>query len=199
MTYGEEYYKQGNYTDYLDRRERYWRLASDIDSFLDSICLKDTNMPMLDFGCGVGFLIEGFRRLDYANVSGHDISSWAVTYSDMIGVGGISQCIEDVIHTRYHLVLMLDVLEHMQYEDINSLLGKLKTSYVLVRIPVPKKDGGNYVYPVSNKDPTHITKFSKETWLKIFKQHGYGQVCRINLPNIWDSAGVLCALYRALD
>ena len=196
MTYDESYYKAGNYTDYLDRRERYHRLARDIDAFMDSICLRSTGSNLLDYGCGPGFLMEGFRELGYTNVVGHDISKWAIQYADNIGIKGIAHCLDNVIQDRYHLTVMLDVLEHIKYDDINKLLRKLKTHFVLVRIPICKKDGGNYNYPVSNKDPTHITKLSKTSWDATFKNTGYRHVCRINLPNIWDSNGVLCALYE---
>ena len=91
------------------------------------------------------------------------------------------------------------MLEHMKPEEIHDILRSISTNYILVRIPVSKQDGGGYIYPVSNKDPTHITALTKESWRSLFKFDGYQELARINLPNIWDSEGVLCALYARLS
>ena len=199
MPYDEEYYRSGNYTDYLDRRERYHRLARDIDIFLDSICLRKTGESVVDFGCGVGFLVEGFQKLSYTDVWGYDISTWAVKYGrDILGrVNGnkITTKFDD-LPRRIHLTIMLDVLEHIEWTQIDKLLRRLRSQYILVRIPVSNYDDGEFIYPVSRKDPSHITAFSKNRWWQVFRGAGYTELCHINLPNIWDSKGVLCALYK---
>lgn len=196
MSYDEEYYKSGNYTDYLDRRERYHRLARDIDIFLDSICLRNYTGQILDFGCGVGFLVEGFKKLGYSYVWGHDVSAWACGEASRLGIYNIISDPGIITQQDYHLTIMLDVLEHIAWGDIDRLLRRLKSRYILVRIPVSDVDDGEFIYPVSRKDPTHITAFSKNRWWSVFRSGGYDELCHINLPNIWDSKGVLCALYK---
>jgi len=196
--YGEEYYKGGNYTDYLSRRQRYWQLASDIDHFLDSMCLRNVEGRLLDYGSGPGFLVEGFSKLGYTQSIGFDISTWSSEYAAEEGVARVTND-ADVLDSEYDLVTMLDVLEHIEQGECCKLLLKIEADHMIVRIPVCEADGGDYVLPVSNRDPTHITKLTKESWTSIFRQAGYAQVCRINLPNIWDSDGVMCAMFRRED
>ena len=71
----EDYYKTNNYVDYLDRGEKYERLAHEIYSFLRSLNVNDG--PTLDFGCAVGhflFALEKYIPDSY----GVDISDWAI-------------------------------------------------------------------------------------------------------------------------
>ena len=114
MKYNEDYFKKLNYTDYLYRRDRYLRLASELHELLDKLRLVHDNVKILDFGCAVGFLMEGFRELGYKEIYGWDISSWAVSKAQEKGLN-ILKKIEEL---SFDIIICLDVLEHMADQEI---------------------------------------------------------------------------------
>jgi hypothetical protein len=73
MIFDETYYRQGNYTSYLDREKRYYKTAEELSNFLKSVKLDE--LPFLDYGCAVGFLMSGFLNLKYevADIHGYDV------------------------------------------------------------------------------------------------------------------------------
>jgi SAM-dependent methyltransferase len=186
----EEYYKSGNYHDYLDRSHRYLMLALYIKSryFYNPV-------PVLDFGCGVGFLAGAFQQLGHKRVYGYDPSEWAIDYGT--NTLKIPHLEKEFVDRPYKLTFMLDVLEHIPLPEIDEIFNKLDTRNLVVRIPVPLNLGEDFVLQVSRNDKTHITCLDKLTWNDILESHGFRLVERLDYnPIIWDSEGVFCALYK---
>lgn len=198
MEYTEEYYRNSNYSDYLEREERYQKLGRDIENFLYSINLDLSELSVLDFGCSVGFLVKYLTK-HTDSILGYDISEWAINYGLSQGVKNLTTSYSDIISgEKFDILIALDVFEHMEIEDIKKMLEDVFPEYLLVRIPVPFKDGEDYVLDISNKDPTHITKLSKSSWDGVLEDSGYIKLVDLNLPTIWDSKGVLASLYRIM-
>src|ERR1051325_3080488 len=63
--FGEEYYRTGNYADYLERGPRYHQIAIELDQLFRTLNLFDGDGPILDYGCGVGFLSEALTNRGY--------------------------------------------------------------------------------------------------------------------------------------
>src|SRR5258708_11963454 len=85
MRYDEHYFKSLNYTHYLERRDRYLKAALEFHELFDKLRLTDKKGKILDYGCAVGFLMEGFRELGYKNVYGYDLSKSAVMQAEKKG------------------------------------------------------------------------------------------------------------------
>lgn len=187
MTYSSEYYQQGNYKNYLERSEKYRHLSDDIRAALPQA------HKILDFGCGVGFLAKALGE----DCTGYDISNWAVAYGRyQLQLGNITTSYE-VVHQKYDLTLFLDVLEHIEIPEIHKILEDINTKYIIVRIPVPEVDGGQFVLEVSENDPTHITRLNKQSWIDLLSTHQYLHEEYLHSDYIWDSPGVLCAIFRS--
>jgi hypothetical protein len=191
-TFNEQYYKSINYTDYLHRSEKYVKTAEELDWFFrQKLSLLFYDSSILDYGCAVGFLLEGFKKLGYTNLNGYEISNYAkeICYQKNLNI------IENLNQKNYNFAFFLDVLEHMSQESINDLFSKCKFNYVIVRIPCSTEENkGTFHLDVSKKDKTHINCKSKQEWINIFKNYGYKNIIRINLNTIYDSEGVFCAL-----
>jgi SAM-dependent methyltransferase len=192
MKFEKEYYTTNNYKDYLLRKGRYQKLAKEIDEFLYTLGFNFRNKSVLDYGCAVGFLMEGLKEIGYKKIKGIEISEWAksIVKSKKLTILNSNKI------PHQDLVFFLDVLEHIQESEVNKILKNINTDFILVRIPVCKKDNGNFYLEISEKDSTHINRKTKKTWVNVFNSNGFDLVSFINLNIIYNSEGVFCALFK---
>lgn len=114
---------------------------------------------ILDLGCGMGMygFVAGMMKIPYIGI---ELSKYAVEqnpYSVNIKQGDITKKQKEY----GDLVLAIDVLEHIDYKDLDETL-KLISKY-----------GNHYLFSVPylgdpnlDKDPTHIIKETKEWWIE---------------------------------
>lgn len=185
--FDKEYYESNNYTNYLDRQDRYIRLAEEVSDFLGKMNLLKE--PVLDFGCAVGFLLKGLEnRVD--ECYGVDISEWALEQARERGHDVSDQVNWDLDHG---VVFGLDVFEHMTKPDLDDFFNRIKTKAVVFRIPVCANEDEDYVLECSRVDPTHIICWTKKQWSDYFRQYGFLSV-ELNLSTIYNSEGVYSGL-----
>ncbi len=188
--YDKSYFKSLNYTDYLSRRDRYLKLAQEIHELLGSrLRLFNKTSVLMDYGCAVGFLMEGFNELGYKNVYGYDISKWATSQAEIKGL----KILNKVERKAFDIIICLDVLEHMRDEEIYQTFKEYQSNIMLARIPC-STDGKRFVLDVSNRDKTHINMKTKVGWVKLLNRLGYTTILPLNLMTIYDTPGVMCAL-----
>jgi SAM-dependent methyltransferase len=191
QVFDEQYYRSNNYVDYLSKRERYVKTAEEIQQVFHKFSVIDQNSSILDYGCSLGFLIKGFEKAGFKNVSGYDISDWAVEQARKNGC-----CILDHAHGTFDLGIFLDVLEHMTDQQIVELFAGLKLDKVLVRIPCAVVEQPDEFYlEVSRRDITHINCKTDQDWIEVFKKLGYRNCFRLNMSTIYDSPGCFCCLF----
>ena len=189
MSYDKEYYGTINYTDYLGRKNKYFKTAEELVDLLKKLSLVKEDSEILDYGCAVGFLIEGFSRIGL-NASGYDVSHWAVKESIKSG----NKMVHDYTDFTGDILVSLDVFEHMRDTDIKHVLDATSPEVLIVRIPSSMDGGETFHLDVSKKDPTHINCKDKGDWLKFFGKSGYTFNLALNLFSIYDSEGVVCLL-----
>jgi len=191
QVFDEQYYRSNNYVDYLSKRERYVRTAEEIKQVFHKFSMIDTQSTILDYGCSLGFLIKGFEKAGFKNVSGYDISDWAVEQARKNGCNILNHA-----QGTFDLGVFLDVLEHMTDQQIVELFGQLHLSKVLVRIPCAVVEQPDQFYlEVSRRDPTHINCKTDQDWIALFKRLGYDTCFRLNMSTIYDSPGCFCCLF----
>lgn len=115
-----EYAEKGRYHKELDENWRYYPIyiakMDFIRKFL-SETPKDRNI--LDLGCGEGVLVKEFKKNGY-NIIGMDLN-----YESEYVLKG------DITHTNlesgsYDLILNLDVIEHLNYDDQENALKEIQ-------------------------------------------------------------------------
>ncbi len=189
--YCEQYYTSGNYSNYLNKSERYHKLASEINYFLSSIGFKSKEYKILDFGCAVGFLLDGLKNNGYNNIFGFDISDWAI---DIVAKKHNTLAYETCKNEKFDITFALDVFEHMTDEEIEEFLNKIDTKILIFRIPVSNNGGKSYVLDISNNDTTHINCKEKNDWVSIFRAKNFVFYLPLNLNSIYDTEGVFCGI-----
>lgn len=200
--YPESYYTQNNYASYLEREDRYKRLAEDLHYDLFRKINFDKELKgesILDFGCATGFLVKALTNLGYETY-GYDISKWATDYA-VKTVGNAEEKIitnfDDLVGAEsYKLMIALDVFEHLEVKQLKDVFNTVFCQYLLVRIPVTKITDGKYVLQVSENDPTHRIRWTKADWDTFFERNDFTLMFTLNLGSIYDTEGVFCAMYQ---
>ncbi len=197
-TFNEEYYKTNNYVNYLERD-----FSDQADDIIKIFDLKYYS-NILDFGCALGGLLYTIKNKGCYRVTGTDISYWAIE----TGLEKYKLNLEHynrnlLIDTIWDAVILLDVLEHMDYTELSIILQLLKISngsnVILVRVPVSKNEGEDYVLECSRLDKTHIQRHCKQWWINRFTEAGF-DIEYISTKTMYDSDGVLvCKLIRGKE
>tara|TARA_R110000737_G_C14537741_1_gene478412 strand:+ start:271 stop:852 length:582 start_codon:yes stop_codon:yes gene_type:complete len=189
MIYDKEYYTSLNYTDYLSREGKYKQTAQEISHLLSRFNLLSAKSKILDFGCATGFLTKALMNLGCDNISGFDISEWAIGEAKKNNVP-----ITYTYKGDYDLVFCLDVLEHMTDEDIKDFFLNCKATAYMIRIPCSVDEGKTYALDVSNQDETHINCKTKKQWHALFNSIINYVDLPVNTYTIYDTEGVMCSL-----
>ena len=189
--YNEEYYKSNNYVNYLSKKERYTRTADEIYNIMNKFSIINTDTKILDYGCSVGFLMNGLEKVGCKSVYGYDISEWASSEAKKIGC----KILENPTG-EFELGIFLDVLEHMTDSEIGELFNNIKIKRILVRIPCAIETNPSIFHlEVSRRDKTHINCKTDKEWILFFQNLGYNNHFRLNLTTIYDSDGCFCCLF----
>jgi SAM-dependent methyltransferase len=188
--FNEEYFKTKNYKNYLDKKERYYKTASEVYDLLEKFSMISYDSNIIDYGCSVGFLIKGLEKVGCKNVCGYDISDWAADEARKLGCNILNEP-----KGNYELGFFLDVLEHMTDEQIIKLFCDLEIDMIIARIPCAvNSDPSQFYLEVSRIDETHINCKTDTAWLEFFTRLGYAKQFRLNFSTIYDSDGCLCCL-----
>ena len=188
--FNEQYFKSNNYKNYLDKKERYFKTASEVFENFKKFSMINESTKIIDYGCSVGFLIKGLERIGCTNVVGYDISQWATEEAKKIGCNILLEPTG-----QFDLGFFLDVLEHMTDQQILDLFSNIEITNLLVRIPCAvEEDPSRFYLEVSRLDETHINCKTDKSWLSFFYQLGYTKQFRLNFSTIYDSPGCLCCL-----
>jgi cyclopropane fatty-acyl-phospholipid synthase-like methyltransferase len=193
-TYDSDYYRSSNYADYLERADRYKKTAYELTDLLRKLNLVQKDSTLVDYGCAVGFLLEGFQEAGYSNVLGYEISDWAVSEGRRRGNRIHYWGYFDADPFATNVLTALDVFEHMTDEQVMDVVQTLNPSAMVVRIPSSTDGGKTFALEVSRADPTHINCKTKEQWIEFFRGLGYRTFLRLNLYTVYDTPGVTCLL-----
>jgi len=198
--FDKEYFTNNNYASYLDREERYARMMNEIHyDLFRRLCLDFTNERVVDFGCAVGFVTKALLTLGYKRVQGYDTSEWAIAWAkDVLQLKNhVTADITDILWNP-KLMLAFDVFEHMNELELRQMLNDKMPNHLLVRIPLAKSDNKNYVLTVSERDPTHQIRWTRNTWKTFFASLTFPLEWQydVNLGLFYDTPGVMCSMFR---
>ena len=193
--FSKEYFTSVNYSDYLHRKSKYIDTALDIYDFFG--LTKDS--VILDYGCAVGHLLNGFSKLGITNLTGVDTSEWAIINSPYKNIS-MSTDISIISKQLYDLCIVLDVFEHMFDDQIDYVLSNLSAKKILVRIPYRLENETDFHLAVSRKDPSHVNCKTKEKWIEKLESFGYYYVADpIATKTIYNSTGCFCGYFIYVD
>jgi cyclopropane fatty-acyl-phospholipid synthase-like methyltransferase len=134
-----------------------------------------------ELGCGAGEILRQLKeKMDDAEFCGYEISEYAYELCKTRQTKGLEFKLDDLLsdanHEYYDLLLIIDVVEHV--EDYFGFLRKCKdkANYKLLHIPLEMNiQGVLRTTPLLNarKSVGHLHYFSKETAIATLKECGY--------------------------
>lgn len=202
--YGQVWFEQSYFEEsYCSNYLRYsGRCYDKLAATLASECAMKTKDVIIDYGCATGALISSFRKLGFKNLTGTDISYWAIEYGkrEFHLTKELQHYNRNLLMVPKDWLIALDVLEHMRTRKELLLTFKLiQTSIIrkglIVRVPVSANEKEDFYLEVSRKDKTHFQKHCKQWWLKFFASFDFYPLKYFDSePEIWDSTGVLAVL-----
>ena len=172
--YNEDYYERGIdagvscYTNYRWMPKETLSMAQSIVEFADIT----KNDKILDFGCAKGFMVKALTMLNY-ECYGYDISSYALQEAEEIVKDRLFLGDNNYELDSYDTILAKDVLEHIDYATLPSLLTKFAKKCRSLFVVVPLGDGKVYNVPDYELDITHVIRENKEWWAKTFSEAGF--------------------------
>jgi SAM-dependent methyltransferase len=170
--FDEKYYEDGinnhisGYENYRWMPERTIREAT-------SIIEKINFETVLDFGCAKGFMVYAMRLLG-KEAYGVDISDYAVN-AGMPEVKDYLSIINSVddIKGNYDLIMAKDVLEHVPYDVLPSILKAFRIRCRNILVAVPLGDNKKFRIRQYEMDVTHVIREPEEFWLKALGDAGF--------------------------
>ena len=191
--FDEDYYKSGNYNNYLERK-----FDKQADDIIREFNLKIEDI-ILDYGCARGGLLNALKQKGFNNIVGTDVSFWAIENGKKQYNFELQHYNRNLLTKEWDIIICLDVLEHVNTEELEKiffLFGKTKINKgIIIRIPVIDKKTNDFVLEISKNDKTHIQKKTKEEWNKLFEQEHFKSVI-VNTSSIYESKGVLARIYK---
>ena len=180
--YSEDYYERGielgisGYSNYRWIPELTIPMCYEMINILN---IKDDE-TILDFGCAKGYVVKGFRLL-HKIAYGVDISEYAVScvpneikpYIQTIESG---KDIPLQNNEKYDYTIAKDVLEHVPYEYLDSVVSQLRKCTKKLFVAVPLGENGKYIIPSYEQDETHHIRESLEWWEHKFSNAGFTTV-----------------------
>lgn len=162
------------YINYRWMPEMTIKLAYNILKYLK---LKDGER-VLDYGCAKGYIVKALRILDI-DAFGCDISEYAINHVDA-DVREYCHLIKQnniFNHKTYNWLMTKDVLEHMEEDNIESLLieahDRIEKMFHIIPLAI---EPGIFVVPEYHNDPSHIQIQTKQWWYEKFEKHGWNVI-----------------------
>lgn len=143
---------------------------------------KNKNATILDLGCGHGSFIYFIKQAGYKNVTGIDVSKEEVDLAHQLGISEIKQI--DIIAylsstiNKYDVVLLMDVLEHIESNEVLDLLEKINnvlTPNGMLILHVPNGEG-LFGMRIKYGDFTHENAFTLKSLKQILFATGYYEI-----------------------
>jgi 2-polyprenyl-3-methyl-5-hydroxy-6-metoxy-1,4-benzoquinol methylase len=168
----KEYFRDVYAGDYLRRNPPY-----KINSYLSRILAFKKDGRLLDIGCAYGLFLKAASK--NFECEGIDISKHAISVAKKYVTKEVKLHVGSVENMRlnrgFDVICCFDVLEHLPNLDkaLRTIKNYLNNDGIFI-MSVPVYDGfiGKFVAYL-DKDETHLTKESRNFWLKQVKADGF--------------------------
>jgi 2-polyprenyl-3-methyl-5-hydroxy-6-metoxy-1,4-benzoquinol methylase len=146
---------------------------------------------IIDIGCGHGTYVYFLQKNNFTNVSGFDISKEQIDFGKQLGITNIEHKSIDQFFSedinKADVYLLIDILEHLTYEEIFSLLDKIygklnKGGKIIIHIPNAE---GIFGMRIRYGDLTHEAAFTPQSINQLLSVVGFSKItCYEDKPSV---------------
>ena len=181
--YDKDYFENGiktgrsGYENYRWLPERIYREIRTVINLL-GINPKQT---VLDIGAAKGFWVKGFRHYNI-EAYGVDKSDYALQNADAEVKPFLSK---EMPKGKFDFVVSRNTFEHIEEEELKSILQKLYEITDVVFFTVPLVDPDTHEYIMQMLDKTHKIHWTNEEWIRACESCGWD-----NVQNFYKIKGI---------
>ena len=137
--------------------------------------------PILELGCGPGYLMEFLRREGFKNIEGIDISQEQVRIAKTQGLkAAVADAFKFLSRKRqsYSVIISIDFIEHFSKEELLKLLPLVNKALKKNGVFIVQTPNGQGLFPgqVIFGDLTHLTIFAEDSLRQILELSGFTNV-----------------------
>ncbi|NWG27901.1 MAG: class I SAM-dependent methyltransferase [Ignavibacteriaceae bacterium] len=149
--------------------------------YLPLISSYEPGAPVLELGCGRGYMLEYLRNKGFNNLKGIDISEEQINISRQKGFDVEVADVNDYLNRntiKFKIIIALDFVEHFSKDDLIPLFEKIYNKLEANGIFIFHTPNGqsllstNLIYG----DLTHLTIFTPNSALQLLKLVGFDQI-----------------------
>ena len=129
---------------------------------------------ILDYGCAFGYVVKAFRMLN-RQAWGVDISPYAIENVDP-SVKDFCFLLEGnaLLPDNIDFCIAKDVLEHIDYEKVGTVLQSIKASTIFAIVPLGNEN--RYYSQCNHLDDSHIICEDSDWWINTFLINGWDMI-----------------------
>jgi 2-polyprenyl-3-methyl-5-hydroxy-6-metoxy-1,4-benzoquinol methylase len=149
--------------------------------YLPLISSCEPGAPILELGCGRGYMLEYLRNKGFNNLKGIDISEEQINISRQKGFDVEVADVNDFLNKntiKFKMIIALDFVEHFSKDELIPLFEKIYNKLEAKGIFIFHTPNGqsllstNLIYG----DLTHLTIFTPNSALQLLKLVGFDQI-----------------------
>lgn len=151
------------------------------EKYLPLIKRYDRNAPILDLGCGQGFMLRYLQSAGFTNLTGVDISEEQIAVAKERGLNAIHADVFDFLRSnegKFEIIFAVDLLEHFKKEELFELLQLIHHALKPDGLFILQTPNGEGLMPgyVIYGDLTHFTILSPLSLKHILTVTGFEKI-----------------------
>jgi 2-polyprenyl-3-methyl-5-hydroxy-6-metoxy-1,4-benzoquinol methylase len=134
---------------------------------------------ILEVGCGPGDMLEFLRRSGFTEIEGIDLSREQVQIATDRGlnarVADVFECLESSPE-QYRVIIAVDLVEHFTKDELMRLVPAIRNALAPGGTLILQTPNGEGLFPnqVAYGDLTHLTIFTPDSLMQLFRLWGFG-------------------------
>lgn len=137
--------------------------------------------PILELGCGPGYLLEFLRDQGFTNARGIDISAEQIKLATAEGLKAEVADVFDFLRRKrnaYQVIFAIDFLEHFTKQELLRLFPLIHRALRKGGLLIIQTPNGQGLFPgqVIHGDLTHCTILAEDSLRQLLLLHGFGDI-----------------------
>ena len=137
--------------------------------------------PILELGCGPGYLLKYLMKQGFNDVTGIDISKEQLEIAHKMGLKVIHGDALEFLseeNSCYKAIIAIDFVEHFDKNEIFDLFHRISSALIKDGILIIQTPNGQGLFPgqVIYGDLTHLTILGEDSLRHLLQYHGFGNI-----------------------